>query len=297
MGIRLMIEVLDSAPADLTPAQRLVLVVIAERAHDDTREAWPGGADKWGLDTIARRTGLKPESVRKAIQQMARKGVEIRVPIKMGADGRPVYAHEGQQTTFRIPRFAKGVHQDPPQEGGPQSQQGGSGSAHSIQEGGSPSQEGGPGSQEGGSPSTPIPHIPEYPSDTEDAAKVIPLFGGEEAAKTRASEPKKRTRAKKPAPVDDPNFIDFYAAMPRKQDPDAAARAWAEIVANGVPTKDLILAAEGYRDDPTRTGVRTYIKTPRNFLTDGRYKLYLPNCKNEDDDIDNAERAAWRDHD
>ncbi|MEU7861178.1 helix-turn-helix domain-containing protein [Nonomuraea sp. NPDC049141] len=110
-------------------------------------------------------------------------------------------------------------------------------------------------------------------------------------------QPKKRTRAKKPTPVDDPNFVAFYAAMPRKQDPDAAARAWAEIVANGVPTKDLILAAEAYRDDPTRNGLRTYIKTPRNFLVDGRYKQYLPNCKNEDEDVNDTERAAYRDYD
>lgn len=287
MGIKLMIEVLDSAPADLTPAQRLVLVVIAERAYDDTREAWPGGTGKWGLDVLARRTGLKPDSVRKAIQQMARKGVEVRVPIKTGADGRPVYAHEGQQTTFRIPKFAKRADQDPPSEDGP-------GSAHSSQEGGSRSQEGGSGSQEGGSPSTPIPHTPEHPSDIADA-EVIPLFGNEGAPE--AKPPKKRSRTKKAAPVDDPNFVAFYSAMPRKQDPDAAARAWAEVVANGVPAKDLVFAAQGYRNDPTRNGVRQYIKTPRNFLVDGRYKQYLPNHKPEDEDVNDTERAAYRDYD
>ncbi|MER7363604.1 helix-turn-helix domain-containing protein [Nonomuraea wenchangensis] len=281
-----MLEVLDFAPADLTPAQRLVLVVIAERAYDDTREAWPGGSEKWGLETIARRTGLKVDSVRKAIQQMARKGVEVRVPIKVGADGRPVYAHEGQQTTFRIPRFSHRADQDSPSK----SEEGGSASAHS-------SQEGGPRSQEGGSPSTPIPHTPEYPSDKNTDAEVILLFGSEE--KAEAKSPKKRTRAKKVAPVDNPDFVAFYSAMPRKQDPDAAARAWADVVASGVPAKDLTFAAEGYRDDPGRGGIRQYIKTPRNFLVDGRYKQYLPNHKpeDEDDDMHNTERAAYRDYD
>lgn len=286
MGVKLMVEVLDSAPVDLTPAQRLVLVVIAERAYDDTREAWPGGSDKWGLEVIARRTGLKPDSVRKAIQQMARKGVEVRVPIKMGADGRPVYAHEGQQTTFRIPRFANRADHDSPSEGGPAS-------ALSAQEGGPRSQEGGSGSQEGGSPSTPIPHIPEYPSDTDDA-EVIPLFGGEGAPE--ATPPAKRSRAKKPAPVDDSRFVAFYEALPCKEDRLAASRAWAETIERGLTPEDLLIAAQGYRDDPERSRIRKYVKTPVRFLRDGRYEKYLPNHKPEDD-MEDPEVAAWRDHD
>lgn len=45
MGIGLIVEVLDAAPAALTPRERYALVVLAETARDDTRQCWPGIED------------------------------------------------------------------------------------------------------------------------------------------------------------------------------------------------------------------------------------------------------------
>lgn len=42
MGVRLIVEVLDFAPANLTPRERWALVVMAEGARDTTRVCWPG---------------------------------------------------------------------------------------------------------------------------------------------------------------------------------------------------------------------------------------------------------------
>lgn len=110
------------------------------------------------------------------------------------------------------------------------------------------------------------------------------------------AEPKKRKRAKKLAPVDDLNFIAFYEALPCKEDRLAASRAWAETVQQGVTPEDLLVAAQGYREDPERSHIRKYIKTPVRFLRDGRYERYLPNHKPEDD-MEETERPGWRDHD
>lgn len=84
--------------------------------------------------------------------------------------------------------------------------------------------------------------------------------------------------------------------MPRKEDRKAASRAWAETVQEGVAPEDLLNAAKAYRDDPRRTRVRQYIKTPIRFLRDGRYESYLPDYEPEDD-MENPEVPAWRPHD
>jgi len=99
MGVRLIREVLDHAPADLTPAERLLLVVLAENANDTTREAWPG------MDVLAHRTGLTPDGVSKVLFRLARRGLEVRVPLCTDRRGRLVFAVRGRRTTYRLPGF------------------------------------------------------------------------------------------------------------------------------------------------------------------------------------------------
>lgn len=106
MGVRLVVEVLDHAPACLTPGDRLLLIVLAENANDDTREGWPG----WEL--IARRMRWTEQkdggknAVSTALANLARRGVECRVPIGQ-TDKRPVFAAHGHRTTYRIPHFRR----------------------------------------------------------------------------------------------------------------------------------------------------------------------------------------------
>lgn len=116
MSIGLVVEVLDNAPDTLTSGERLVLVVIAEWANDKTREARQ--THNWNLDTICRRAGIKRSGLKAALQGLAKKELEVRVPVKW-KDGKPIYAFEGTALTFKVPHFGeRGGPGIPTQRGG-----------------------------------------------------------------------------------------------------------------------------------------------------------------------------------
>jgi hypothetical protein len=111
VSINLIVEVLDRAPETLTSGERLVLVVIAEWANDNTREARQ--THGWNLETICRRAGIKRSGLKSVLQGLAKKGLEVRVPVKV-KDGKPVYAYEGTALTFRVPLMPeRGGHSIP----------------------------------------------------------------------------------------------------------------------------------------------------------------------------------------
>lgn len=180
MGVELIMDVLDHAPPDLTPAERLVLVIIAERASDQTREAWPGGRDGWGLPTIAVRAGLKTQSVQHIFHTLARRGLEVRMPIGQDRRGRPVYAHEGHQTSYRLPHFAQRSDGHPPTEDRPRSDhkapEGGPQSALTVERSDRGNSEVGPQSQEVGPGSDPNPHNPHLPSEELLTSPISPAI-------------------------------------------------------------------------------------------------------------------------
>lgn len=70
MGIRLIVEVLDYAPADLTWRERCALLVLAENANDSTRQCWPGIEDD---PEIAHRMRLPGRSSRYDVMSALRK--------------------------------------------------------------------------------------------------------------------------------------------------------------------------------------------------------------------------------
>jgi DNA-binding MarR family transcriptional regulator len=155
VSIRLIVEVLDHAPADLTPSERLVLVVVAEGANDETREGWPG------MDKISSRTGLQPDSVRRVLQRLAKRGIEIRVPIGKDKRGRLVFAHEGSRTRYRIPVLAPKRRDEDPTS---QNQEAGRQSHHSDSRGGTVvPQRRDADPSEAGPQSRPFPQSPQSP--------------------------------------------------------------------------------------------------------------------------------------
>ncbi|MEO3786874.1 hypothetical protein ABGB12_26410 [Actinocorallia sp. B10E7] len=108
MGYKLRREIADRLPPSLSSGERLVVLEIADQANDMTRQAF--GRDL--LDIVARRTGFAgTKQVGKVLGKLAEKGIELRVQIvKNGRPlvdrrGRPVFAYEGHQTTYRIPVF------------------------------------------------------------------------------------------------------------------------------------------------------------------------------------------------
>lgn len=91
MGIRLIVEVMDHAPADLTWRERWALVVLAETANDTTRECWPGIEDD---PEIAHRMRLPARSSRyEVIQALRLKGALASVSA----------GHRGRRAVYRVP--------------------------------------------------------------------------------------------------------------------------------------------------------------------------------------------------
>lgn len=107
MGYRLYREIMNGAPPEWGRPERLVALVIADDADEKTRRSWMPIEGCWRRgrwqDGICERTGLAPRSVRAALQRLDKRGYELRVPIGIGKDGRPVYAAKGQSTDFLVP--------------------------------------------------------------------------------------------------------------------------------------------------------------------------------------------------
>jgi len=76
VGIRLIVEVLDSAPETLTYRERYVLLVLAEAARDSTRQCWPGVEDN---PDVVRRLRMGRTQRYSAIKTLVDKGALVRV--------------------------------------------------------------------------------------------------------------------------------------------------------------------------------------------------------------------------
>lgn len=102
---------LSPAAADVTPHERLVLFVIAERSHERTRLMLRHRGDDLQLvDRIAASSGLARDgALKKAFQRLAGRGLEVRIPVKKGKNGKPVFTHEGHSMRFRLPEFPASV--------------------------------------------------------------------------------------------------------------------------------------------------------------------------------------------
>ena len=114
MSGRLVGEVVEwlrtPAAAGLTMAERIVLLVIAERSNDETREMWRFKADDVNLaERIQSAAGIDATGLRHALQRLKKRGLEVRVPLKHGKDGRAVYAFKGYAMQFRLPAFPASV--------------------------------------------------------------------------------------------------------------------------------------------------------------------------------------------
>lgn len=99
MGHDVYRDVLDNAPADLGPAERMILLVLADLADESTRQC------SWPIDVIEHQTGLSADALRKAFQRLGRRGLDPRVRIGTDRRGNAVFAYEGKSLTYRVPRF------------------------------------------------------------------------------------------------------------------------------------------------------------------------------------------------
>lgn len=149
MAISLVVEVMEYVTGtDLTPTERYVLAVIAERASEKSRKAWQQ-AGKWSL---AERVGISDRGLRKVLAGLAERGLEVRVPLSVSPDGRPTFAANGHQTTYLLPPLKREGGTPVPAKGG----------TTVPPKGGTTKQKGGTTRQKGGTT------VPPYTSDTSD---------------------------------------------------------------------------------------------------------------------------------
>lgn len=124
MSARLLGEVagwLGTAAAEgLTAAERLVLLLVAERANEQSRRMWTHRGDRRDDGTritltelIADRAGLTPRGLNDVLQRLARRGLELRVQIGFDSRGRPVFARKGHATDYQLPYLPASVELPP----------------------------------------------------------------------------------------------------------------------------------------------------------------------------------------
>jgi len=123
MGYPLYREIRDRAPAQWTAGERLVALMIADHADDNTRKAtrlplagYRRERDGRWVDGLTDRTGLGAAGVSKALQRLAARGFEFRIPISVGKDGRPVFAAKGHALDFTVPVIPQRADHGPPFE-------------------------------------------------------------------------------------------------------------------------------------------------------------------------------------
>ncbi|SCF21901.1 hypothetical protein GA0070558_15616 [Micromonospora haikouensis] len=101
MGYELRREVRAHLPQGLlTPLERLLVLEIADQCWDGTRECYPGP------DLLAALIDRPERTVEETLKSIARKWIELRVPLGTDKHGRVFYAHRKARTTFRVPPAA-----------------------------------------------------------------------------------------------------------------------------------------------------------------------------------------------
>lgn len=103
MAVSLVSEVVAYiAGSDLTMAERMVLLLIAEQANAGTREAWQSTKDgkRWVLAEVV---GVGDDGLKSILQRLAKRGLEVRVAIGKDKNEKVMYAVKGRQTTYRLP--------------------------------------------------------------------------------------------------------------------------------------------------------------------------------------------------
>jgi hypothetical protein len=99
MAFELVAEVLDHAPEQLDPAERLVLLCIAEECRGNAR------IRDIPAERIRRRTGLGERGLRHVCERLAAKGLKVRVALSIDRHGKPVYALTGKVCRWILPEL------------------------------------------------------------------------------------------------------------------------------------------------------------------------------------------------
>jgi hypothetical protein len=106
MSAQLMAEVrafLKTTPLDLKPADRTVLLLLAEASQPMERADWAARTCGTPVDELARLVGVTPAGLARVLQRLRDQGLEVRVQIGTTRHGAPQFAKRGTATDFRLP--------------------------------------------------------------------------------------------------------------------------------------------------------------------------------------------------
>lgn len=199
MAVNFVVEALryfETPGCQLTAAERLALVAIAERARESTRQAWQGGQDSWDLAVI-----VGVSDITKVLGKLAKRGLECRLARGVDAKGRPLYAHRGAQTTYLFPHLPKGTPDGAPNykaapSGGPSPKKGAPLGAQ-----GTP--DGAPKAEKGTPDGAPYPSLAK-PSYTSNSSPRAEHHGPNDEPSAAAAHPSPESEAtQKPPPLTD----------------------------------------------------------------------------------------------
>ncbi len=97
MGFLLYRMLRAGMPPEWASGMRLVALIIADDANDETRLSWIRN------EQLCEETGLTPRGVRDALQALGDHDYEMRVSHGTDKRGRPVYAARGHSVDYRVP--------------------------------------------------------------------------------------------------------------------------------------------------------------------------------------------------
>ena len=109
------------AAEGMTLAERTVLLIVAERSNEKTREMWRYKTDEaTSFEYICQVAGIDRSGLTKALRKLAVRGFEVRVPLDFDRNGRPIFAFKGAAMKFALPplppsvELPERVDEDPP---------------------------------------------------------------------------------------------------------------------------------------------------------------------------------------
>lgn len=236
MGIRLVVEVLDHAPAALSHRERMLLVVLAEEARDETRLTW----NSVQSPQVLRRAKLSRTQLYEVLKEL----------LAQGAIEKVAAGQKNGTAKYRIlpQRSAQRDSETEGQSPAPQNTDRRQRPVHRDSDG--------------------TFSVPPTGTLTESQSPAPRDFSVPPSG-TPTPQLLKAVSTDTPAPAGTDAFDAFYAVYPRKVGKGAARKAWAAAIKRGADPAHMIAAAERYRDNPSR--LPQYTKHPGPWLNDERY--------------------------
>ncbi|MFK0045475.1 hypothetical protein ACIQU4_15380 [Streptomyces sp. NPDC090741] len=265
MGIRLIVEVLDYAPADLTWRERYALLVLAENANDSTRQCWPGIEDD---PEIAHRMRLPGRSSRYDVLSALRK----KKALETVSAGR-----RGHRAVYKVAEMGAALG---PETQDPNDETGSGISGHSVREpwtqtegkgpeNPDPNSEKGSGNhvvrvrkprEQGPETQDPFPSYPSTPSTDKDSSPAAVSHPTTRASAKTGQQKNHHLEA----------FGAFWHNYPLKKAYEDAKKAWIAAIERGADPAVMVAGAQGYARE-RRDQDPQYTKHPATWLNKGCY--------------------------